>query len=39
MRTLAQVGPGAHRSGDIAGALGDRVHSVEPHRSGLIRKG
>lgn len=39
MRTLAQVGQGAHRSGDIADALGVRVRSVEPRRSGLIRKG
>lgn len=39
MRALAAFGPGAHRSGDIADALGVKVQSIAPLRSGLIRKG
>jgi hypothetical protein len=39
MRALADRGSGAHRSGDIADALGVKVQSVAPLRSGLIRKG
>ena len=36
---MAQLGSGAHRSGDIADILGVHVHSVAPIRSGLIKKG
>ena len=39
LRALADRGHGAHRSGDIADALGVKVQSVAPLRSGLIRKG
>jgi hypothetical protein len=39
MRALAELGPGAHRSGDIANTLGIKVQSVAPLRGGLIRKG
>ncbi len=39
LRAMAELGPGPHRSGDIATALGVRVESVGPRRSGLIRKG
>ncbi len=39
MRALAELGPGAHRSGDIADCLGVRVQSIAPLRSGLIKKG
>jgi AAA ATPase domain len=39
LRALAEMGPGAHRSGDIADALGVKVQSIAPLRSGLIRKG
>ena len=39
MRAMAELGPGPHRSGDIAGLLGVDVTSVAPMRSGLIRKG
>jgi DNA-binding CsgD family transcriptional regulator len=39
LRAMAELGPGAHRSGDIAERLGVRVQSVGPLRSGLIRKG
>ncbi len=37
--SMAQLGPGPHRSGDIAAKLGVRVESVAPRRSGLIGKG
>jgi hypothetical protein len=36
---MASLGPGPHRSGDIATALGVRVESVAPRRSALISKG
>jgi hypothetical protein len=36
---MADLGAGPHRSGDIAGALGVKVASVAPRRSGLIKKG
>lgn len=39
LRAMADLGPGPHRSGDIAAQLGVRVESVGPRRSGLIRKG
>jgi hypothetical protein len=39
LRAMAELGPGPHRSGDIAARLGVRVESVGPRRSGLIRKG
>jgi hypothetical protein len=39
MRALAELGPGAHRSGDIADVLGVKVQAVAPLRGGLIRKG
>jgi len=39
LRAMAELGAGAHRSGDIADRLGARVQSVGPLRSGLIRKG
>ena len=39
MRALADLGPGAHRSGDVAERLGIKVQSSAPLRSGLIRKG
>ena len=39
LRAMADLGPGPHRSGDIAAELGVRVESVGPRRSGLIRKG
>jgi DNA-binding CsgD family transcriptional regulator len=39
MRALAELGPGPHRSGDIAECLGVKVQSVAPLRSGLIKKG
>lgn len=39
LRAMAALGPGPHRSGDIARRLGVRVESVAPRRSGLIAKG
>ncbi|MBA3286520.1 MAG: hypothetical protein H0U21_00660 [Acidimicrobiia bacterium] len=39
LRAMAELGPGPHRSGDIAAQLGVRVESVAPRRSGLITKG
>jgi hypothetical protein len=39
LHAMAQLGPGPHRSGDIAAGLGVKVESVAPRRSGLIAKG
>ena len=39
MRAMAELGPGPHRSGEIADCLGVKVQSVAPRRSALIRKG
>lgn len=39
LRAMAELGPGPHRSGDIAEALGRAVQSVAPVRSKLIEKG
>ncbi|MBE0593811.1 MAG: hypothetical protein IH616_15570 [Gemmatimonadales bacterium] len=39
MRAMAELGPGPHRSGDIASMLGREVRTVAPIRSKLIDKG
>lgn len=39
LRAMAELGPGPHRSGDIAAALGRKVQSVAPVRAKLIQKG
>ena len=39
LRAMADLGPGPHRSGDIADLLGRRVTSLGPTRSQLIVKG
>jgi hypothetical protein len=39
LRAMAELGPGPHRSGDIAGRLGGKVTSYGPIRSQLIGKG
>ena len=39
LRAMAELGPGPHRSGDIAAALGREVTSLGPTRSQLIAKG
>lgn len=39
LRAMAELGPGPHRSGDIAEILDRKVESVAPLRNGLIGKG
>lgn len=39
MRAMAELGPGPHRSGDIAACMKRKVTSVAPTRSSLIKKG
>lgn len=39
LRAMASLGPGPHRSGDVADALGVKVSSVAPTRNSLIAKG
>lgn len=39
LRTMAQLGPGAHRTSDIAEILGVKIASLGPVRAKLIRKG
>jgi hypothetical protein len=39
LRAMAQLGPGPHRSGDIAEMLGRQVTSLGPTRNQLISKG
>lgn len=39
LRAMASLGPGPHRSGDIANALGRPVNSLGPMRSSLINRG
>ena len=39
LRAMAELGPGPHRSGEIAAKLGIAVTSAGPLRTGLIRKG
>ncbi len=39
MRAMAEMGPGPHRSGDIADRLGRKVTSLGPTRNQLIAKG
>ena len=39
LRAMAELGPGPHRSGDIAEQLGTKVQSVAPIRATLISKG
>lgn len=39
LRAMAQLGPGPHRSGDIAHMLGREVQTVAPTRAKLIDKG
>ena len=36
---MAELGPGPHRSGDVAHCLQVKVTSVAPARNNLIRKG
>jgi len=39
MRAMAELGPGPHRSGDVADRLGRKVTAVAPVRNALISKG
>ncbi len=39
LRAMAELGPGPHRSGDIAAVLSKAVSTVAPLRQGLIAKG
>ncbi len=39
LRAMAELGPGPHRSGDIAAQLGLNSESVAPRRANLISKG
>ena len=39
LRAMASLGPGPHRSGDVAEAIGVKVSSVAPTRNSLIAKG
>jgi hypothetical protein len=39
LRAMADLGPGPHRSGDIADRLGRKVEGVAPIRNALIAKG
>jgi hypothetical protein len=39
MRAMAELGPGPHRSGDVAVLLGKKVTTVAPTRNTLIAKG
>jgi hypothetical protein len=39
MRAMAELGPGPHRSGDVAELLGKKVTTVAPTRNALIAKG
>ena len=39
LRAMAELGPGPHRSGEIARRYGAKVESVGPMRSALIKKG
>jgi hypothetical protein len=39
LRAMADLGPGPHRSGDIAERLGRKVNTTAPIRNSLISKG
>jgi hypothetical protein len=39
LRGMAQLGPGAHRTGDIADTLGVKIATLGPVRAKLIKKG
>ncbi len=39
LRAMAELGPGAHRTGDIADILGVKITSLGPVRAKLIKKG
>ena len=39
LRAMAELGPGPHRTGDIANELSVKATSVAPRRATLIHKG
>ncbi len=39
LRAMAELGPGPHRSGDVADMLGVKVSLIAPQRASLIKKG
>lgn len=39
LRAMAELGPGAHRTGDIANTLAVKITSLGPVRANLIKKG
>ena len=39
LRALAELGPGSHRSGEVARALGVSTNKLGPRRDSLIKKG
>ncbi len=39
LRAMAELGPGPHRSGDIASIMKVKVETLSPLRNGLIKKG
>jgi hypothetical protein len=39
LKAMADLGPGAHKSGDIADALNLKISSIGPTRANLIKKG
>jgi AAA ATPase-like protein len=39
LRAVAELGPGPHRTGDVADTLGVKITSLGPVRANLIRKG
>ena len=39
LRMMAELGPGPHRTADIANGLGVKIASLGPIRSQLIKKG
>lgn len=39
LRAMAQLGPGPHRTGDIADTLGVTINTLGPVRANLIKKG
>ena len=39
LRAMAEIGPGPHRSGEVARALGRKVTALGPTRAQLIAKG
>lgn len=39
LRAMAELGPGPHRSGDVAGILNCKISTIGPVRNKLIKKG